>query len=84
MTTETVIGYIAATLTTFSFLPQVIKTWKTRSTKDISLAMFIAFCAGVFLWAVYGVLIRSWPVIIANTVVLFLGGIMLVLKAKHG
>jgi MtN3 and saliva related transmembrane protein len=84
MTTDTVIGYIAAALTTLSFLPQVIKTWKTRSTRDISLAMFIAFCAGVFLWAVYGVLIMSWPVIIANSVVLVLGGIMLVLKIKHG
>ena len=84
MTADTVVGYIAATLTTLSFLPQVIKTWKTRSTKDISLAMFIAFCAGVLLWAVYGVMIRSWPVIIANSVVLVLGGIILGLKIKHG
>ena len=84
MTADTIVGYIAATLTTLSFLPQVIKTWKTSSTKDISLAMFIAFCAGVFLWAVYGVMIRSWPVIIANSVVLVLGGIILGLKIKHG
>lgn len=84
MTGETIVGFAAAMLTTLSFLPQVIKTWKTRSTKDISLAMFIAFCAGVFLWMVYGVMIWSWPVIIANAAVLMLAGIILVLKIKHG
>jgi MtN3 and saliva related transmembrane protein len=84
MTVETIIGYAAALLTTLSFLPQVIRTWKTRSTRDISLAMFAAFCAGVFLWMVYGILIGSWPVIIANATVFVLAGIILVLKLKHG
>jgi MtN3 and saliva related transmembrane protein len=84
MTIETIVGTAAAALTTLSFLPQVIKTWKSRSTKDISLAMFIAFCAGVFLWMVYGIMIWSWPVIIANAVVFILGAIILALKIKHG
>jgi len=84
MNYETMVGFAAAALTTLSFLPQVVKTWKTRSTKDISLAMFITFCAGVFLWMVYGIMIWSWPVIIANAAVLLLAGIILILKIKHG
>jgi len=84
MNTETVVGYVAAALTTFSFLPQVIKTWKTRSTGDISLVMFASFCLGVFLWAVYGVMIGSWPVIVANATVLVLAGIILALKIRYG
>ncbi len=81
---ETLIGFAAAALTTLAFLPQVIKTWRSRSTGDISLSMFIAFTAGVLLWTVYGILISSPPVIVANSVVLVLAGIILVLKIKHG
>ena len=76
------IGAVAGTLTTLSFLPQVIKTWRTRSTKDISLAMFLGFCLGVALWLVYGVLVLAWPVIIANAATLLLAGIILVLKLR--
>ncbi len=83
MNHETV-GYAAAVLTTLSFLPQVIKTWKTGSTRDISLGMFATFCLGVSLWAVYGFMIGSWPVILANISVLALAGTILVLKIRHG
>ena len=79
----TVIGMIAAALTTGAFVPQVIKTWKTRQTKDISLAMFIAFSAGVFMWLVYGLMINSAPVIIANLVTFILAVVILLFKLKY-
>ncbi len=84
MRPEEIIGYAAAVLTTLSFVPQVLKTWKTRSTGDISLLMFIAFCVGVFLWLVYGILLNSLPIIFANAVAFILGAVILVLKIKHG
>ena len=65
MNIEDLIGYAAGTLTTLAFLPQVIKTWRSQSAKDISLSMFLMFCVGVFLWIVYGVLNSDPPVIIA-------------------
>ncbi|TAN57129.1 MAG: hypothetical protein EPN26_02820 [Rhodospirillales bacterium] len=77
------IGMVAGTLTTLAFLPQVVKTWKSRSTRDISLAMFLAFTAGVGLWLVYGILIEAWPVILSNLVTLLLAGIILFLKLRH-
>lgn len=77
-----VVGDVAGTLTTLSFLPQVIKTWRTRSTADISLTMFLMFCAGVALWLVYGVLLDSVPLIVSNIVTLFLAGIILALKLR--
>lgn len=84
MKIEEIIGYAAAVLTTLSFVPQVVKTWKTRSTKDISILMFIAFCAGVFLWLVYGILLNSLPIIAANAVAFILGMVILALKITHG
>lgn len=78
-----IIGGVAGFLTTLAFLPQVIRTWKTRSTKDISLAMFITFCTGVFFWCIYGFLLKSLPIIITNVVTLLLSGIILFLKLKH-
>lgn len=80
----TLLGLTAGTLTTLSFLPQVIKTWKTRSTKDISTGMFITFCAGILLWVLYGFAINSMPVIITNIVTFFLAFVILLLKIKHG
>jgi MtN3 and saliva related transmembrane protein len=77
------IGTLAGTLTTVSFLPQVVKTWRSRSTSDISLAMFVAFCTGVALWLVYGLMVGAWPVIIANFVTLILAGVILGLKIRH-
>lgn len=83
MNTTAILGYVAGTLTTIAFLPQVIQTWKTKSTKDISLVMFVTFCTGVFLWLIYGFLIGSYPVIIANIATFLLAMIILSLKIKY-
>lgn len=74
------VGAVAGTLTTVAFLPQVIKTWRSRSTKDISLVMFLVLCLGVALWLAYGVMLGAWPVIIANGLTLVLAGVILWLK----
>jgi MtN3 and saliva related transmembrane protein len=83
MDTASIMGYRAGALTTLAFVPQVIKIWKTKSTKDISLIMFMAFCLGVFLWMIYGIILHSKPVIIANLIALVLGLIILILKIKY-
>ena len=68
MDTIVLLGYIAGTLTTASFVPQVIRTWKLRETRDISLTMLVLFAIGVILWTVYGIWIGSLPIIAANIV----------------
>ncbi|HEX5000159.1 MAG TPA: SemiSWEET transporter [Terriglobia bacterium] len=78
------IGYLAGTLATMAFLPQVLKTLRLRRTGDISLVMYALLCAGVGLWLLYGVLIYSWPVILSNIVTLALAGAVLALKIRHG
>lgn len=80
----TVVGFIAAGLTTFSFLPQALKTLKSKHTKDISLGMYAMFTTGIGLWLVYGLLLMDWPIILANIVTLALAGVILILKLKHG
>jgi MtN3 and saliva related transmembrane protein len=80
----TLLGLTAGVLTTLSFLPQVLKAWKTRSTRDISLGMFSMFCTGVFLWVVYGFLVSDLPVLAANVVTFLLAATILVLKLRHG
>jgi len=79
-----IVGYAAGFLATAAFVPQVAKTFKERSARDISLGMYVLFCAGVGLWLVYGLLIASWPVIISNFVTLVLSGAVLVMKLRHG
>jgi MtN3 and saliva related transmembrane protein len=76
------LGLLAASLTTISFLPQVLKTWKSRSAKDLSLGMFLTFTLGVALWLVYGVMITDWPVILANVVTLLLASTLLFFKLR--
>ena len=71
METE-LIGSIAATLTTLSFLPQVFKTWNSRSAADFSWIWLIGFSSGLSLWLVYGFAIMSWPLIVANAITLSL------------
>jgi MtN3 and saliva related transmembrane protein len=78
------IGLMAGVLTTLSFLPQVRQTWRTRSAKDLSLPMFLSFCTGVLLWLVYGIMIHSLPVMLANGVTLLLSGAILIMKLKWG
>lgn len=82
MEPPTWIGLIAGTFTTAAFVPQVFKTWRTRSTEDISLAMFAIFALGVLLWLVYGLYIDSLPIVIANTVTLVLAGTIVVFKLR--
>ncbi|MCR9252058.1 MAG: SemiSWEET transporter [bacterium] len=79
-----IIGFVAAVLTSISFLPQVIKTWKSRSAKDLSLVMFVIFFIGVLLWLIYGIIIKDTPLIAANTVTLTLSGIILYFKLRYG
>ena len=72
-----IIGYVAATLTTFSFLPQALKTIKTKSTTDLSLSMYFALFIGMICWLIYGIILEEGPIIIANVVTLVFTGIIL-------
>ncbi len=74
------LGSIAATLTTISFIPQVWQIWKTRHAKDISLGMYAIFTCGVAMWLAYGILLNSWPIIIANSITVCLAGAVLWMK----
>ncbi len=79
----TIIGFGAAILTTVAFLPQVIKTWKDKHAKDISLGMYLIFVTGVLLWLIYGILLKNPPMIFANIVTLILASTVLILKIKY-
>jgi MtN3 and saliva related transmembrane protein len=76
------IGFFSGFCTTVAFVPQAYKVWKTKSTKDISLLMFLIFTTGVASWLVYGVLTNNLPIIFANIVTLFLAFLILVAKIK--
>jgi MtN3 and saliva related transmembrane protein len=76
------VGYVAACLTTVSFIPQVLKVWQTRSARDVSLGMYVLFSLGVAMWLLYGLMINAWPVVIANAITLLLAGAVLVMKLK--
>jgi MtN3 and saliva related transmembrane protein len=78
-----VIGIIAGTLSCTTFLPQVIKTWKSKSTKDVSLSMFLIATAGTMLWLVYGIMIGSIAIIGTNIIVLLFSLTMLFLLFKN-
>ncbi len=77
------LGMIAGTLTTAAFVPQVVKTWRTRSTHDISLGMFALFSSGLVLWLVYGVMIGSLPIVVSNIVTLALALTILYFKLRY-
>jgi MtN3 and saliva related transmembrane protein len=77
------LGFLAGCLTTSAFVPQVIKTWKTKSTQDLSLSMWSAFFVGVLCWLVYGFILESFPIILTNFVTIFLAGTILFLKLKY-
>ncbi|WP_133499683.1 SemiSWEET transporter [Cognatilysobacter terrigena] len=78
------IGYVAASLTTLSVLPQAIKTIRTRDTSGISLGMYVVFTVGVACWFFYGIVLTSWPMIVSNLLTLGLSMTILVLKLRHG
>lgn len=77
------VGSLAGILTTVAFVPQVVKTWRSRSTRDISLTMWLVFWLGVALWMVYGILMQTWPLIVANAFTLALAGIVLAIKLRN-
>ena len=83
MNFESILGYVAAVLTTFSFLPQVTRIHKTKDTSAISLSMYLMFSIGVLLWFIYGILIHAWPMVIANGITLILALTILWMKIKH-
>lgn len=78
-----IIGFIAAILTTSAFVPQVLKVWKSKSTLGVSVSMYLVMLLGVFLWGVYGYIIESRSIMIANTVTGFLQLMILVLIFKN-
>ncbi len=80
----TVLGLVAAFCTTFAFVPQVAKAWRTRSTADISLGMFGLMTFGIVLWLVYGAIKSDVPLVLANLVTLGLSATILYLKLRHG
>ncbi|HEV7837101.1 MAG TPA: SemiSWEET transporter [Gemmatimonadaceae bacterium] len=77
------LGYIAGFLTVISFLPQVVRTWKTRRTKDLSMGMFGLIIAASILWIVYGAITSDWPVILTNTGMIALNGALAVAKVRY-
>lgn len=79
---ESTIGYIAAMCTTVAFIPQAIKVFKTNQTKDISMGMFLLMNIGLIFWTVYGIMIFSYPIIIANLLTLILALYILFMKIK--
>jgi len=76
------LGFVAGACTTAAFVPQVLKTWRTRSAEDVSLATFAIFAVGVLLWLVYGFFIDSLPIVIANGITLMLAGAMVVFTLR--
>ncbi|MDD2932384.1 MAG: SemiSWEET transporter [Methylotenera sp.] len=83
MNTTDLIGYFSAFLTTLAFVPQAHHSWKTRDLSGVSLPMYSLFSLGVLGWLVYGVMISSWPIIVANCITLVLACVVLYLKIKH-
>jgi MtN3 and saliva related transmembrane protein len=80
MTAHDTLGYLAATLTTASFVPQAWLTLKTRDVSGISLGMYSVFTVGVALWLVYGISLGEWPIIVANALTVALAAVILGMK----
>ncbi len=78
------IGVLAGVLTTASFVPQVLRTWRRRSAEDLSLSMLVAFTIGVVAWLAYGMLSAQMPVVAANSVMLVLASALLGMKLRFG
>jgi len=78
------LGYGAAALTTASFVPQALHSWRSRDLSGVSLSMYSLFTLGVGMWMLYGIALGSWPIILANAITLALAGMVLGLKLRHG
>ena len=76
-------GFLAALLTTIAFLPQLYKTWKTKSADDVSLIMLILFIIGLFCWIIYGLKINSIPILVANIITFIFNFSILILKITY-
>ena len=82
--TPNAFGFIAAALTTIAFLPQVIKTWKTKKAEDVSIVMLLMFITGLLFWIIYAIETNALPVLIANIITLMLNLTILTLKLIYG
>jgi len=76
-------GFLAAFLTTIAFLPQLYKTWKTKSANDVSLIMLILFIIGLICWIIYGIKINSIPILVANIITFIFNFSILILKVSY-
>ncbi len=77
-------GYLAAVMTTLAFVPQAVKTIRTKDTRSISLGMYVVFTIGIGFWLVYGIALDSMPMILSNIVTFLLSATILTMKLKHG
>jgi MtN3 and saliva related transmembrane protein len=78
-----ILGYAAGAITSLTFLPQVVKTWKDKSAKDISLMMFIIAAINEIMWIIYGTLLDNWVIILTNAIVLAMSLTMIYLKLHY-
>lgn len=76
-------GYIAASLTTLSFVPQALHTFKTKDVRGISLGMYGVFTTGIALWLVYGLMLNAWPIVVANAITFVLAAAILWMKLRY-
>ncbi len=80
----TIIGLVAATCTTIAFFPQILQVYRTKQTRDLSLSTFILLTTGIFLWLIYGILLESLPIILANSITLIGCLYIVIMKIKYG
>ena len=83
MTGVDILGYSAGFITTLTFLPQVIKTWREKSAKDVSLLMFVIAAANEIMWIAYGILLNNWVIITTNSILLVFSLSMIYLKYRY-
>ena len=83
MTGVDILGYSAGAITSLTFLPQVVKTWKEKSAKDISLLMFLIAALNEVMWIAYGALLDNWVIILTNAIVLAMSLTMIWLKLRY-
>lgn len=84
MTLADILGYFAAMGTTFAFIPQAYKVYKTKHTSDLSLGTFSMFCAGLILWIVYGFVVNAMPIILSNSITFVMAFYIFVMIVKYG
>ncbi len=77
------IGYFAAILTSVSFVPQVLHTFRSRDVRGISLGMYSAFTIGVACWLIYGLILGAWPIVVANLFTLLMASAILIMKLRY-